>query len=132
MFGKIEKNKIFVIFAFLSALVLCGCGNSSPLQASVQIQGEIKENKPLLTPQYKLDASPRYRFLKKQVEETRNQAETLESERDILFAKYTEEYPKLKKVSKRLNETRQLLDKLEKDLDDEARRLGYTSANSPV
>jgi hypothetical protein len=121
---------------FLSAttFVLNNCSSENKEIAPPEPEtAKIETPKTLAAPrQVEVVETPRFKELKKQFESAENEVKQLEDLRNELLITYTEEYSKVKKVSKELDKAKMKLAAIEKLLNAEREKNEYRQKNSSV
>jgi spore coat polysaccharide biosynthesis protein SpsF (cytidylyltransferase family) len=118
-----------ILFALTFFFGGCSAGSTSILQAN----NVAPETKTLaVPPQIKFDETPRFKELKKQFEAAESEVKQLEEQRLRLLVNYTEDYPKVKKITKELEKAREKLKVIENLLNVEREKLDIQVKTPPV
>ena len=121
---------VFSIFLFVTAILFSGC-SSENTQIS-ETKNEVTETKTIAVPQVEIVETPRFKEIKKQFEAVETEVNRLEETRERLLITYTEEYPKVKKISRELDKAKEKLKIVEALLNAEREKLEYQVKNLPV
>jgi len=118
------------IFLSVTAILFSGC--SSENTQTSETKNEVPETQTIAVPQVEIVETPKFNELKKQFETTEKEVNRLEETRKRLLIVYTEEYPKVKKVSQELGKAKEKLKITESLLNSEREKLEYRKKNPPV
>ncbi len=125
-------REIAIVFLFLIILSSFGCEKASQNKQFDQIKKETQQTQFFVVPQFELIETPKYKELKKQVEESQETVNELETKRASLLVIYTEESYEFKKVSVKLAATVAKLKKLKNLLNEETEKLQSQQKNPLV
>jgi len=125
-------NIKLIVLIILSAAVILFNGCSSRNTPVSQSESEAPKVQTIAVPQVEVVETPRFKELKRQFEAAENAVSGLVEERKRLLIVYTEEYSKVKKISRELVEAKEKLRIVESLLNVEREKLEYRLKNSPV
>ncbi len=119
-------------FAILSTTIFILSGCSTENKQISQTYRKISQTETLAVPQAEVVETAKFKELRRQFEGTENEVKQIDNLRNSLRTMYTDEYPKVKKVSRDLAKTKQKLKIIEELLNSEREKLEYRLKNSPV